>query len=79
VGTTSTGYTASAEGTPTATRMFDAVSLSSVSGESGLSYVRQWMPDARPIVPISKFLRVRATTPTTAIDLRCWIVFQEVG
>lgn len=79
LGTTSTGYTASAEGTPTATRMFDAVSLSSVSGESGLSYVRQWMPDARPIVPISKFLRVRATTPTTAIDLRCWIVFQEVG
>lgn len=78
-GTALTGYTASAEGTITATRTFDAISLSSVSGESGLSYVRQWMPDARPIIPISKFLRVRATTPTTAIDLRCWIVYQEVG
>lgn len=78
-GTALTGYTASAEGATTATRTFDAVSLSSVSGESGLQYVRQWMPDARPIVPISKFLRVRATTPTTASDLRCWIVFQEVG
>ncbi|MET7452540.1 hypothetical protein ABZT03_11700 [Streptomyces sp. NPDC005574] len=78
-GTGLTGYTASAEGTPTATRTFDAVSLSSVSGESGLQYVRQWMPDARPIIPISKFLRVRATTATTAIDLRTWIVFQEVG
>lgn len=78
-GTALTGYTASAEGTITATRTFDAISLSSVSGESGLSYVRQWMPDARPIIPISKFLRVRATTPTTAIDLRCYVVFQEVG
>jgi hypothetical protein len=79
LGTANTGYTASAEGTTTASRVFDVVSLSSVSGESGLQYVRQWMPDARPIIPVSKFLRVRATTPTTAIDLRCWIVFQEVG
>lgn len=79
LGTANTGYTSSAEGTTTASRVFDVVSLSSVSGESGLQYVRQWMPDARPIIPVSKFLRVRATTPTTAIDLRCWIVFQEVG
>jgi hypothetical protein len=78
-GTALTGYTATVEGSTTATRTFDAISLSSVSGESGLSYVRQWMPDARPIIPISKFLRVRATTPTTAIDLRCYVVFQEVG
>jgi hypothetical protein len=79
LGTSATGYTSTGEGSITATRPFDAISLSSVSGESGLSYVRQWMPDARPIIPISKFLRVRATTPTTAIDLRCYIVFNEVG
>jgi hypothetical protein len=79
LGTSATGYTASAEGSITATRPFDAVSLSSVSGESSLSYVRQWMPDARPIIPISKLLRVRATTPTTPIDLRCYIVFNELG
>ncbi|MFF4479446.1 hypothetical protein ACFY1A_20840 [Streptomyces sp. NPDC001520] len=79
LGTSATGYTASAEGTTTASRVFDSVSLSSVSGESGLQYVRQWMPDTRPIVAVSKFLRVRATTPTTASDLRCWVIFQEVG
>jgi hypothetical protein len=78
-GTALTGYTATAEGTTTASRPFDAVSLSSVSGESGLCYTRTWMPDDRPIVAVSKFLRVRATTPTTASDMRCWIVFQEVG
>lgn len=79
LGTTATGYTSSSEGTTTASRVFDTVSLSSVSGESGLTYVRQWMPDARPIIAASKFLRVRATTPTTAIDLRCYVVFQELG
>jgi hypothetical protein len=79
LGTTATGYTSSSEGVTTASRVFDVVGLSSVSGESGLQYVRQWMPDARPIIPVSKFLRVRATTGTTAIDLRTWIVFQEVG
>lgn len=77
LGVANTGYTATAEGTPTATRVFDAVSLSSVSGESPLTYVYQWMPDERPIVAISRFLRVRATTPTTAVDLRCWVVWDE--
>jgi hypothetical protein len=77
LGTSATGYTASAEGSTTASRVLDAVSLSSVSGESGLTYMYQWMPDERPIIAISKFLRVRVTTPTTAADLRCWIVWDE--
>lgn len=77
LGTSATGYTSTAEGTPTATRMFDAVSLSSTSGESLLSYSYQFMPDERPIVAISKFLRVRATTPTTAVDMRCWVCWDE--
>ncbi|BCM70852.1 MULTISPECIES: hypothetical protein [Streptomyces] len=79
LGTSATGYTATAEGSTTAARVFDAVSLSSVSGESGLSYVRTFMPDDRPIVAVSRFLRVRATTPTTASDMRCFVTFQEVG
>lgn len=77
LGTSATGYTATAEGTVAATRVFDLVALSSVSGESPLHYAYQFMPDERPIVNASKFLRVRATTPTTAIDLRCWVVFDE--
>lgn len=77
LGTSATGYTASAEGSTTASRVFDAVSLSSTSGESGLSYVYQWMPDERPIIAVSKFLRVRATTPTAAVDMRCFVVWDE--
>jgi hypothetical protein len=79
LGASATGYTASAEGTPTATRVFDVVSLSSVSAEAApfLTYAYQFMPDERPIVAVSKFLRVRATTPTTAVDMRCWCVWDE--
>jgi hypothetical protein len=78
-GTALTGYTATAEGSITATRVFDVVSLSSVSAEAApaMQYAYQWMPDERPIIAVSRFLRVRATTPTTAVDLRCWVVWDE--
>jgi hypothetical protein len=78
-GTALTGYTATAEGSITATRVFDVVSLSSVSAEAApaMQYAYQWMPDERPIIAVSRFLRVRATTPTTAVDLRCWLVWDE--
>lgn len=77
LGTANTGYTASAEGTTTAARVFDVVALSTTTSESPYHYVKQFMPDARPIVAISKFLRVRATTPTAGTDMRCWVVFDE--
>lgn len=79
LGTSATGYTATAEGSTTATRPFDAVALSATTSESPYTYTRTFMPDARPIVAISKFLRVRATTPTTGVDMRCWVIFNEVG
>jgi hypothetical protein len=79
LGTANSGFTATAEGSITATRVFDAVSVSGVSAEAAaaMNYSYQFMPDERPVIPVSKFLRVRATTPTTAVDLRCWIVWDE--
>lgn len=78
-GTALTGYTATVEGSTTATRTFDVVSLSATTSESPYTYAYQWMPDERPIIAVSRFLRVRATTPTTGVDMRCWVVFNEVG
>ncbi len=77
LGTGATGYTSSSEGSTTASRVFDAVSLSSTSGEAGQLYTYQWMPDERPIIAVSRFLRVRATVTVTATDMRCWIVWDE--
>jgi hypothetical protein len=36
------------------------------------------MPDERPIVPVSKFLRVRVTFGS-AVNMLCWVTFTEVG
>jgi hypothetical protein len=77
LGTEATGYTSSAEDNTTATRVFDVVALSMTTSESPSHYSYQWMPDSRPIIPVSKFVRVRATTPTSGVDMRCWIRWAE--
>jgi hypothetical protein len=73
--TSGTGYTATAEGTTTASRVFDAQQVASSSPDN-LAYAYQWMPDERPIVAVSKFLRVRATFGTS-VNLRAWICWDE--
>lgn len=75
--TTATGYTATAEGTTTASRVFDVVGIGTAAGIVSSPYVYQWMPDERPIIAVSKFLRVRTTVSTSAIDFRTWVVWDE--
>ena len=77
LGVAATGYTATAEGATTASRVFDAVELPSTASGAQMTYSYQWMPDERPIVAVSKFLRVRATTPTTAVNMVCFVVWDE--
>lgn len=74
--TSGTGYSASAEGTVTATRTFDANLVPSVAGSTDINYVYQWMPDERPIVAVSSFLRVRATFGG-AVNMTCWVCWDE--
>jgi hypothetical protein len=78
LGASNTGYTASAEGTTTAARVLDARQVSVAAGTTDLQYTRTFMPDARPIVAVSKFLRVRCTF-TSATNMTCWVVFTELG
>lgn len=74
--TTATGYTSSNEGTPTASRLFDANLISSSAGATDLNYDYEWMPDARPVVDVSKFLRVRVTFGS-AVNMNCYVVWDE--
>ncbi|MFH8336971.1 hypothetical protein [Streptomyces sp. AM6-12] len=76
LGTSATGYTATAEGTVTATRTFDANLVPAVAGSTDINYYYQWMPDERPIVAVSRFLRVRATFGA-AVNMSCFIVWDE--
>lgn len=79
LGTGNTGYTFTVEGAIAATKQHDMVALSNVSAEAApfLSYVRQFPDYEAPQIAVSRFLRVRATTPTTAVDMRCWILIEE--
>lgn len=77
LGVAATGYSASAEGAIAATRTLDVVSISSVSAEAAPFLTYRYKFEVWPAIPVSKFLRVRATTPTTAVDMRTWIVWHE--
>lgn len=78
LGTSATGYTASGEGTTTASRTFDVVENAGLTaggtapGRDGY----QWMPDQRPIVAVSKFLRIRVTFGA-AVNMRCYVCWDE--
>lgn len=77
LGTAATGYTASAEGSITATRVFDAQKVAGVSnGAYPIGYGYQFVPDERPIVAVSRFLRVRVTF-SAAVNAVCWVCWDE--
>lgn len=77
LGTSNTGYTGTAEGSTTASRVFDVVNVAGVSnGASPTTYTYQFMPDERPIIAVSKFLRIRVTF-SAAVNMRCGIVWDE--
>lgn len=72
VGTAASGYTASAEGTITATRLFDLQLIDPAFGP----YIKQFPLGARPRVKPGNSLRVRVTFGTTTNAL-CYIIWQE--
>lgn len=74
LGTAATGFTATAEGATTASRTFDQRQIPGVTDQ--LTWAYQFMYDERPVVPISKFLRVRATFGT-APNMLCWVCWDE--
>lgn len=78
LGASATGYTATVEGSITATRVFDAQKHN--SGSTGASklmeYRYQFLPYEAPVISVSKFLRVRATMGTSA-GMLCWICWAE--
>lgn len=71
LGTAATGYTATAEGTATASRVFDYQQIA----PTGL-YVKQWPLSREPEMPVSKFLRVRVTFGT-AVNAVCYVIWEE--
>lgn len=70
LGTSASGYTASAEGSITATRLLDR------RQEWGQSYAIQFPLDREPGVIANDILRIRMTT-ATAINAACFVIYEE--
>jgi hypothetical protein len=70
VGTTSTGYTASGEGTPGTCRIFDLQLLPPTSG-----YVKQFPLGREPVVQVNTFLRIRVTAGA-AVNAYCYVIVE---
>lgn len=71
LGASATGYTATVEGTITATRTFDLQFIAPTN-----QYIKQWPLDQEPQVPTSKFLRVRVTA-AAAVNAYTYVVWGE--
>ena len=70
VGTAATGYTASAEGTITATRVFDAQLVAPTN-----QYVKQFPLGREPYINAVSSLRIRVTAGT-AVNALCYITLE---
>lgn len=71
LGTTATGYTASGEGSTTATRTADLQMLTTNT------YVKQWPLGREFKVAVSKFLRIRVTAAAGAVNAFCYVIWLE--
>lgn len=70
VGTTSTGYTASGEGSITATRVFDAQLIAPTN-----QYVKQFPLGREPVIDLSMFARIRVTAGA-AVNAYCYMTVE---
>jgi hypothetical protein len=76
LGTGATGYNATVEGSITATRSFDTDQIPPTAGAASMNYDYQFTPAERPIVAVSKFVRVRVTF-AAAVNMLCWVCWDE--
>lgn len=68
VGVSATGYTSTAEGSVTASRMLDQQLVSPTS-----QYLKQFPLGREPVIQPGKFLRIRVTAGT-AVNAYCYVV-----
>jgi hypothetical protein len=72
VGTTSTGYSASGEGTPpTAVRNLDGPQLIAPTNQ----FIKQFPLGERPTIQVSKYARIRVTAPA-AVNAYCYMMLK---
>lgn len=75
VGTTSTGYTSSGEGTITAVRNLDGPQFVTTSTSFAVTFSKQFPLGREPVIQVAKFGRVRVTF-ATAVNMYCYMIVE---
>lgn len=78
LGVSNTGYTATAEGTTTASRVFAARKVPIAAGSTDLTFDWVWPYGSGPVVAVSKFLRVRTTFTATTPTMLCYVAYTQL-
>lgn len=71
LGTSASGFTASAEGTPAAVDMLDVQFVAPTS-----QYIKQYPLGREPTCAVSRFVRIRVTA-TAAVNAYCYVTWAE--
>jgi len=74
VGTTSTGYTSSGEGSITAVRLFDAV-LNTIPSSNGYEFKKQYPLGCEPVIAVGLFGRIRVHA-SVAMNALCYMTIE---
>lgn len=74
VGTTSTGYTSSGEGTITSTRLLDSI-LQTIPASNGYEFVKQFPLGCEPVINLGLFGRIR-THFSSAVNAICYMTIE---
>lgn len=78
LGVSNTGYTSSAEGSTTTSRVFAAKKIPVAAGSTDLKYDWMWPYATGPIVAVSKFARIRTTFTATTPTMLCYIIYTQL-
>jgi hypothetical protein len=74
VGTTSTGYTSAGEGSITAARLFDQITVT-VPSSNGYEFVKQFPLGREPVINLGLFGRIRTHT-SVAVNAVCYMTIE---
>jgi hypothetical protein len=74
VGTTSTGYTSAGEGSITAVRLFDQITVT-VPSSNGYEFVKQFPLGREPVINLGLFGRIRTHT-SVAVNAVCYMTVE---
>lgn len=76
VGTSASGFTASAEGSIVASRLFDSELITCPAVGAGAQYIKGWALGNEPVINLVSALRIRVKASASGNAAVCWVTVE---